>query len=234
MDAELTSNRIIAALPPAECAALVANAHVVPLRRHEVLHHGGPPARLVCFPLAGMVAITVALEEGANVNTLSVGPNGVVGLPALFAMSSIGRSAIVELPGQALALSSATLTQIASPGSRTHTILERYSAWCTTVLAQSVACAVGHRVAHRCARLLLEAHDATEGDDIDLTQANVAEFLGVRRASASVALEALERDGAVALRRSCITVVDLKRLNAAACSCHQVVAELYPSIFAHG
>jgi CRP-like cAMP-binding protein len=120
------------------------------------------------------------------------------------------------------------------PGSRLHTIIERYSAWCTTVLMQSVACCISHRIAHRCARLLLDAHRSTEGDDIDMTQANVAELLGVRRASASVALEALERDGAVALRRSCITVVDPKRLNAAACTCHQVVAELYPSIFAHG
>lgn len=87
-----------------------------------------------------------------------------------------------------------------------------------TRLQSEAACNAVHgvpaRVANRVRRLCMLA-----GPEVRTTQSVIAQSMGVQRTSVNAAMKALEHDGTVRLGRGRIEVLDLDRLETAACGC---------------
>src|SRR4051812_6340932 len=83
---------------------------------------------------------------------------------------------------------------------------------------QIAACNANHAVAARSAHWLLVLRQWL-GDVLPVTHEFFATILGVRRAGAGVALQALQRAGAIRQGRGRIQVLDPAPLHAAACAC---------------
>jgi Crp-like helix-turn-helix domain len=62
-------------------------------------------------------------------------------------------------------------------------------------IQQSVACNALHTLQARVCSWLLQAHDSVDADTIELTQEFLAEILGVRRTSVTMAAHPLQEDG---------------------------------------
>jgi len=89
--------------------------------------------------------------------------------------------------------------------------------------AQIAACNVLHSVEERLARWILMSHDRILSDNLPLTQEFMAQMLGTRRASVSVAAGILQKAGFISYARVNVRIVNRKNLQDAACECYGIV-----------
>lgn len=102
-------------------------------------------------------------------------------------------------------------------------LLFRYVTALFTQVAQNAACNRMHGVEQRLARWLLMTQDRVHGSDFQLTQEFIAQMLGVRRPTVSVAAGMLMRRGFITYVRGRVTIVDREGLKGAACECYGVI-----------
>src|SRR5262249_7077901 len=94
-------NRFLATLPPHDFSLLAPHLRKAPLEGGAMLHEVGQEIEHVYFPHSGMVSLVAVMQNGATVETATIGRAGVIGASAgLGARSTIAR-AIVQLPGTA-------------------------------------------------------------------------------------------------------------------------------------
>ena len=74
-------NRLLAALSPADFAALRPKLDHVSLPLKQTLLVSGEPIEHVYFPETGMVSLVTPLEDGAMIEIGMIGREGVVGMP---------------------------------------------------------------------------------------------------------------------------------------------------------
>jgi len=104
-----------------------------------------------------------------------------------------------------------------------HQLVSKYAQAMINHISQSVACNHLHSVEERTCRWLLMMHDRVGKNDFLLTQEFIAQMLGVRQSSVTVATGLLERAGLITYKRGRITVLDRERLEQASCECYNVV-----------
>lgn len=73
--------------------------------------------------------------------------------------------------------------------------------------------------------------ERTSSTEIRLTQEFLSQMLGAHRPSITVVLGALEQDGLISRRRGVIDIVDIERLEAAACECYRKVRDYSERVF---
>ena len=94
-------------------------------------------------------------------------------------------------------------------------------------ITQTAACNRFHVVEARLARWLLMTQDRTQSNPFRLTQEFLAQMLGVRRVGVTKAAHALQKDRLISYSRGNITILDRKGLEAASCSCYEVVKDMH-------
>lgn len=88
---------------------------------------------------------------------------------------------------------------------------------------RKVVCNGLHSVAQRCSRRMLVTHDRVGSDEFPLTQEFLAQLLGVRRASVTVAARALQNAGFIRYSRGRVTIIDREGLENASCECDRII-----------
>jgi CRP-like cAMP-binding protein len=88
-------------------------------------------------------------------------------------------------------------------------------------VTQVAACSRLHLVEERLARWLLMTHDRLGSDVLPLTEDFLAQMLGTRRSSVSVAAGILRRAGLIKHVRGAVTILDRQSLEEAACDCYE-------------
>ncbi|MDB6088455.1 MAG: Crp/Fnr family transcriptional regulator, partial [Gammaproteobacteria bacterium] len=84
-----------------------------------------------------------------------------------------------------------------------------------------------HLVEGRLARWLLMTRDRAHSDEFYLTQEFIAYMLGVRRSGITRAASTLQKRKMIHYTRGMVTVLDGRRLEAAACECYQSALQVY-------
>jgi CRP-like cAMP-binding protein len=90
-------------------------------------------------------------------------------------------------------------------------------------VTQTAACNRFHVVEARLARWLLMTRDRMGSGEFRLTQDFLSHMLGVRRVGVTEAAGALQRRKLIQYNRGVIRILDDAGLEAAACSCYQIV-----------
>ena len=93
------------------------------------------------------------------------------------------------------------------------------------------ACNRLHEAEERLARWLLTAHDLTGTDSILLNQGLLADILGARRTTVTLAAGALRRRKLISYSRGHIKILDRARLKKAACECYGTVSSLFQNYY---
>jgi CRP-like cAMP-binding protein len=212
------------ALEPKERERLLAATSPVSLESKQVLLRGGDRIDTVYFPDNAVVSLLTTMADGTTVEVANIGNEGVVGLPAFLGIETLGPRECyqVEVPGQARAMDVATFTKAAGrePLRR---LVERSIQAQFIQTAQRLACVALHSIPERCSRWLLLTHDRVGDREFPLTQEFLAQMLGVRRASVSVAAGALQNAGLISYSRGRVTILDREGLEDAACECYGII-----------
>src|SRR5690349_13735644 len=98
--------------------------------------------------------------------------------------------------------------------------------------SQCGACNAHHSVKQRLGRWLLRACDGLESNRLPVTHTLVSGLMGVRRASVSECLIALEAEGAIRHRPRLTEVIAPAMLRSISCDCHSIVQRDYRHLFA--
>jgi CRP-like cAMP-binding protein len=215
------ANRLLAALPRAEYQRLLAGFEPLTLRSGEVLHEQGARVPYVYFPVDCVISLLATAEDDQALEVGLVAHEGMVGISLVLGADASSIRAVVQASGTALRMKAARFQAALRQCLPLQRVLYRYAHVELAQARQTVACNSFHAVEARFARWLLTMGDRARSEEFFLTQALVADLLGVRRATVNEAAGPLQRRGVISICRGRIRILDRKGLEAVACLCYQ-------------
>ena len=224
----LAGNRLLGMLPPEEEARIAPMLHAIPMKPGQIFHKQGDPIRFVYFPGSGAYSLTRAMRDGGVAEIATVGNEGVIGSSVFFGDGVSTAQAIVKvLDTHAQVMSSdAFISEMRRRGAFYNRVI-RHSQALSTEVMQTMACNTLHSAEQRTVRWLLMSHDRIGPHEFELTHEFLAAMLGLRRATVSVILGKLQKEGIVDQRRGYITISDRPGLQRAACECYETVKQQF-------
>ena len=216
-------NRILSSVPADQRARIVTASEHVLLKPRTVLFDFDRPIDSVYFPLEGVVSLVSVLHDGSAVESVTIGNEGMVGLPLFLGAESMSAQAFAQVPGSAYRLPKGEFVEELEEGNALRSALSKYTQGMITLLSQNSACNRRHAIDERCARWLLLTHDRVSTDNCELTQQFLGMMLGVRRASVTLAAGVLQKAGLIRYDRGVITILDREALQQAACECYAII-----------
>jgi CRP-like cAMP-binding protein len=218
-----THNLLLANLPPEELAAFSAKAERVTLKTRDVLFENGDVVGAVYFPVSAMISLLTVLSGGTSIESITVGFEGVAGMPVFHGAKTSFLRAVCQIGGDAYTMPTRDFQSLLETSPTLTAMLHKYSQFMVDSIAQSSACNSIHLIEQRCARWLLLSADAVRNARFSLTQEFFAQMLAVRRSGVTTAMGGLERKNLVTGRYGTITIVDRDGLTRIACECYQNV-----------
>jgi CRP-like cAMP-binding protein len=219
-----SDNLLLGALPQRDRATLAAHLEPVPLPLGQVLHEPNVPHTHVYFPFAGVISIVSDMDRG-TVEVMTVGREGILGVPIILESDSAALRAFVQVEGHGARIAAERLPAALAAVPALRRLLLRYAQSLFDQVAQSVACNRLHTLEERCARWLLMVHDRVGEETLPLKQAFLAEMLGVHRPAVTLAAGALQRAGLIRYSRGKVHVLDRAGLENASCACYAIVRD---------
>ncbi len=220
-------NRCLAFLPDADLQRLERRLTPVSFEIGDVLMEVDAPISRIVFLESGLVSYVTVMEDGASIESLTIGPDSAVGLMGGVGAPRSLRQAIMHVEGDGFAIPTSDLLAACEESAAIRDMAVRANMVTTSKLLQSVACNAKHGLEQRFARRLLACSDASSAKRFALTQEQIADTLGVRRTSVTAAARTLKNEGLIAYRHGRIWVEDAAGLEARACECRAAIrAEL--------
>jgi CRP-like cAMP-binding protein len=214
------ANSLLAALPHAEYRRLLPGLEPVTLKSGEVIQEPGAPISHVYFPVDCVISLlaTVAGRQALEVGL--AGYEGMVGISLVLGVDVSSVRALVQASGTAMRMNAARFHQAFGQSPSLQRELYRYTHAKLALARQAVACNRFHAVEARLARWLLMTSDRVRQGEFFLTQASLADVLGVRRGTVNAAAGFLQQCSLISYRRGRIRILDRKRLEAVCCGCY--------------
>jgi CRP-like cAMP-binding protein len=216
------SNHLLAALPEADWQRWMPNLQLVDMPLGGVLYEPGTTLSHVYFPTTAIVSLLYVLENGA-----SAGNEAIVGISLFMGGESTSSRAVVQSAGQALRMKAQRLKDEFNRNGPALHLLLRYTQALITQMAQTAVCNRHHSVDQQLCRWLLLSLDRLDGDQLVMTQALIANMLGVRREGVTEAARKLQKTGVITYTRGRIKVLNRAELEKCACECYAVVKKEY-------
>ncbi len=223
-------NHLIAQLPLADRARLLAICEPVELALAEILCEPGAPTHHVYFPLEGFVSLVALLPGSPGVEVGMVGREGMVGAHLALGVDTSPLHGVVQGAGTAWRVDAGLFSHELDASKALQTSLNRYLYVLMAQQAASAACLRFHQIGPRLARWLLMTQDRAHSDSFHVTQAFLAYMLGVRRVGVTQAARGLQQAGLIAYLRGDFRVLDRAGLETAACSCYAKDRQAYASL----
>ncbi len=221
------SNHILTALSPEENQRIAPHLEYVRLTLGTVLYESQAPIEHIYFPLDAMVSLVATLAEHNTTEFALVGHEGLVGLPVIWGGMSTPSRAIVQVPGSAMRVKAEIIKQEFDRGGMLQKRLLLYMQALFTQMAQNSASKSHHTVEQRLAAWLLLVEDSLQKNVLPLTQKYIAQLLGTRRATITVAAGQLQEKGMIRYSRGSIEIVDRPALESTAAESYSVVKQEY-------
>lgn len=220
-------NSLIEALPREDLALIQPHLVPVELERGRLLYDPGDPIDHIYFPHDGVISLMTLMENGAAIESSTIGPEGALGLMAAVAPRQSLSRAIVQTPLRGARITAERLHEAWEQSPRLRDLVDRHTEALFGHAIQSVACNALHSVEARFCRWLLTCHDRIAGDTVALTQEFLADMLGVQRTTVTAVARALQAKGAIRYRRGVVDIIDRSALQATTCECYGVIRSTY-------
>jgi len=227
---EIDGNYLLDGLPSAELEPLRPAIERVRSRMRQVLFEQSEPIQYAYFPQGGVFSLLAQMHDGSTVETLTVGNEGVVGLPALLGASHSPTRAICQVSGWALRLPVTALIDGAPRTGMLFDRLMRYAQARLTALSRSVACNRLHTAQQRYARWVLTTQDRVGTEEFSITQDFLAQMLGVTRPTISVVGQELQSLRIIHYAQGRLTVEDREGLEQVSCECYRTTRAAFAEL----
>jgi len=228
------ANRLLAALPTGEYKRLLPDLEPVTFSLGDVVYESGGSLQSVYFPTQCVVSLLYTMENGLTAEMGLTGNDGMVGVAVFLGGDTTRNRAVIQIAGGAFKMRAKLLQEEFGRGGPFQQVLLRYTQALMTQISQTAVCNRLHSVEQRLCRWLLLSRDRGESDELRMSQEFIANMLGGRRESVTVAAGRLQDAGLIRYARGHITILDRERLEARVCECYQIVKTECDRLFAHG
>jgi CRP-like cAMP-binding protein len=219
----LGESEFLVALPRAAQEHLLAYVQNVTLRLGDTIYEPGEALEYIYFPTSCIVSLVYTMKNGVTAEMGLVGKEGAVGIALFMGGETMPNRAVVLLAGKAIRLRARLLQDEFKRGGPLQHRLLRYTQALLTQIAQTAVCNRLHSVEQRLCRWLLLCHDRADSNELRMTQEFIADMLGGRRQSVTIAAGRLQDAGLIHYSRGHIRILDRQGLEAASCECYRVV-----------
>ncbi len=226
-----TANRLLAHLSGNDLDLLRPHMEQVSLSHGDRIIEPHVPIKDIYFPLNCLLSMVTMMEDGATIESGSIGREGMSGAPVMLDASETTMPTFVQIPVVAVRVRASVVKDVYERGGALKKIINRYIHTVIVVGSQSVACNRLHHIEARLARWLLMSSDGVGSDEVNLTHEYLAVMLGVRRAGVSEAAAKLQERNLIRYNRGNVSILDRATLEAAACECYHVVRAEYERLF---
>jgi CRP-like cAMP-binding protein len=220
-------NKLLAALSAEDQSLLAPYLVQIDLERGRLLYDPGDRIDVVYFPHDGVISLMTLMENGAAIESATIGCEGALGLMAAVAPRQSLSRAIVQTPTRAARIRADQLHEVWERSPRIRHLVDRHTEALYGHAIQSVACNALHSVEARFCRWLLTCHDRISNDTVALTQEFLADMLGVQRTTVTAVARTLQEKGAIRYRRGVVDIIDRSVLEQLTCECYGVIRRTY-------
>jgi CRP-like cAMP-binding protein len=212
-------NLLIAQLNETEYERLAPFLELIELTAKQRLYQANESAAYIYFPVGAIIDVFCALEDGtsAGVSTLERSSCGPV---EMLTNAHCTNNATVVVPGLCYRL---PLARVKAEMAYNSTLIKQLLMVLSTTignLSVATVCVRHHMIENRCAMWLLRASDIHQRDQIQVTQSQIADILGVRREAVSTSLSRYEKQELISKAHGKITVLDRAGLQRWTCCCY--------------
>jgi CRP-like cAMP-binding protein len=197
----------------------------VRLKLHQVIHEPNETLKSGYFCNSGLFSILIVLPDGKSVEVGLVGWEGFSAVPLVAGFRTSSTRTVVQTEGDAFRIDASHLRSLLRECPTLERQLQRYAQILALQAVQIAACNRLHEVDERLARWLLMTQDRVGSNQLQLTQEFMAQMLGTRRPSVTVAAGMLQKAGLITYTRGNVTILDRKRLEEAACDCYALLQQ---------
>lgn len=222
-DGNGVGNKILLSLAPEEYDQVMPKLELVRLKLHHVIYEAGETIKSAYFVNSGLISVLAVQADRKSVEVGLIGSEGFTGLPVLVGYRSSPNRLITQGEGTAYRCDAETLRQLARQLPGLEQQLHRFGQRLAMQTTQIAACNRLHEVEERLARWVLMSHDRIASDHLPLTQEFLAQMLGTRRASVTVAASVLQKKGMISYTRGNVKILNRQKLERAACDCYGIV-----------
>lgn len=234
LDADVSANRLFAALPEADRHRWLKLLEPVVLPLGRVLYEPGVRPSHVYFPTTAVVSLLNVLSDGGTAEAAVVGREGIVGICAFMGGGSSPRQTVVRSAGRGFRLKTSVMQEEFEHHTTVKHLVLRYTQALISQMFQTGVCNRHHSVDQRLCRCLLATLDRLHTQELVLTHELIARLLGVRRSSVTDATLRLQADGLIRYLPGHILVLDRPGLERRSCECHAVVKREYARLLPDG
>ena len=225
-------NLLLEKLPQPYLDSILSRLEEVTLSAGAVLYEAEETPRYGWFVTAGLISKTVAMSDGRSAEVGMCGSEGVVpSWHLLGGMSEGPTRCVVQVEAKALRMPFPELKREMERVPALRQLVERCVHRRSMILSQIAACNRLHGAEERLARWLLTAQDLTGNRSVMLSQGFLADILGARRTTVTLAAGALRRQKLISYQRGQIQILDHRRLEGAACECYETVSQLFEDFY---
>jgi CRP-like cAMP-binding protein len=220
---EHVGNRLLRSVSAEERARLRPSTKGVTLSLGQVLYECGEGIDYVYFPTTCVVSLLYTMRDGSTAEMALAGNDGLIGIASILGGGNIPHRAVAQIGGYALKVPARVLQAEFMRGGLLQRILLRYTQALITQISQTAVCNRLHPLEQRLCRWLLLCQDRLDGSEIPMTQESIANMLGGRRESVTVAAGRLQDADLIHYSRGHIIVLDREGLEGMVCECYKIV-----------
>ena len=216
------SNLIIKQLSTEKYEKLLSSFQLICLEPDQLIFRPYETIQYVFFPVSAIIAMQIDISDGSSVDIVLIGKEGMVGSGVMGGNQNFSR-ARVKFGGFAYKLPlSVFLSELAQDG-------PFLKIWMATTrqmilqIAMPTICSSKHSVDQQFIRWVMNTLDKTQGHTLQITHQEIADTLGVRRESVTMAAGKLSQEGLIEVTRGQLEVLDRPKLEAMACECYRVM-----------
>ncbi len=221
MNARTFKNILLRALAPETIARL--QLQPVTFETEHAIEFPGDTIRHLYFVEEGMASMTTTFSNGAQVEVGMFGYESVIGVSALMGTKRSLNRVYTQIAGYGYFCSLEAGKREFDRGGLFQSLALRYVQTQLVQVMQSAGCNAQHEVDQRLARWLLICADRAQTTTFKMSHEYLSHMLGNSRPSVSQAAAILKDEGLIEYTRGVIHIPDVKRLEARACECYQVI-----------
>jgi CRP-like cAMP-binding protein len=226
------NNLLLETLPHAYRSWFYARLEEVSLPAGAVLYEAEQVPRFAFFITAGLASKMVSMSDGRSAEIGLTGSEGVVPCYHLLGGQPTGPArCVVQMRVRALRIPFPELRKEVERSEPLRLLVMKCAQRRSMILSQLTACNRLHDAEERLARWLLTAHDLSGAESILLNQVLLADILGARRTTVTLAAGALRRRKLISYHRGQIQILDADKLREAACECYRTVRTLFQNYY---
>lgn len=218
-----SANRLLSSLDAENYALLAPHLRTVKMELGAILGYGSGGNDFAYFPTTSVISLICDMENGATAEVALAGNDGLVGTSLFLGGNSATNRAIVGISGEALRMDARILKEQFARCSPFQRILLRYTEALIAQISLTAACNRIHKLEKRLCRWLLLIHDRATSDEFVMTQEFIANMLGGRRETVTVAAGHLQDAGLIHYTRGRLKIIDRAGLESSVCECYRPV-----------